>query len=98
MVSVLATEGRVQGLLLVSDRLGEVGTTVRQEGKRVTAVGPGTSVTAEMPCTGGGAAVVLDGPVLEVAGDAGLLTVSLGTAPGPVRPDGDDVEWWSLGG
>jgi beta-fructofuranosidase len=85
------------GELRLVDDSGTPVAVLRRDGGRIT-VDAGTSVTAEMPCTGEELRVVLDGPVLEVAGDAGLLAVSLGAAPGPVRPDGDDVEWWSLGG
>ena len=70
---------------------------LRRDADRII-VAAGISVTAEMPATGGALRVVLDGPVLEVAGDAGLLAVPVLGAQGPVRPEGSDVDWWALGG
>ena len=70
---------------------------LRRDADRIT-VAAGSSVTAEMPATGGALRVVLDGPVLEVAGDAGLLAVPVLGAQGPVRPEGNGVDWWALGG
>jgi len=51
-----------------------------------------------MPFAGRDLRVVLDGPVLEVAADAGLLAVPVPDVRGPVRPAGEDLEWWALGG
>ena len=70
---------------------------LRRDGDRVT-VAAGTSVTAEMPCTGGVLRIVLDGPVLEIAGTDGLLAVPVTGGSGVVHPLGEAVEWWSLGG
>lgn len=85
------------GELRLVDDAGAPVAILRRAGGRVT-VDTGISVTAEMPCTGAVLRVVLDGPVVEVAGDAGLLAVPLPNASRSVRPDGPDVEWWSLGG
>jgi beta-fructofuranosidase len=70
---------------------------LRRDGDRLT-VDAGPSVTAEMPCPGGGLRLVLDGPVLEVAGEVGLLAVPVDGSRGRVRPDRDDVGWAALGG
>jgi beta-fructofuranosidase len=76
---------------------GAVVAVLRRDGGRLS-VDAGSGVTAEMPWRDGALRVVLDGPVLEVAGEAGLLAVPLPDASGPVRPVGDDLDWWSLGG
>jgi beta-fructofuranosidase len=70
---------------------------LRRNGERLT-VDVGGSGTADMPCRGGALRMVLDGPVLEVAGDAGLLAVPVPGGRDPVRPVGDVVDWSALGG
>jgi beta-fructofuranosidase len=72
---------------------------LRREADRIT-VAAGTSVTAEMPSTGGALRAVLDGPVLEIAGGSGLLAVPVPGAQGAVRPVGASgtLEWWALDG
>jgi beta-fructofuranosidase len=80
------------GELRLADEAGDAVVLLRREGNRLT-VGTG----AEMPFGGGAVRVVLDGPVLEVAGDGGLLAVPLPGVRGPVRPAGEQVDWWALG-
>jgi beta-fructofuranosidase len=70
---------------------------LRRDGDRLT-VDAGAGGTAEMPCGGSPLRVVLDGPVLEVAGDAGLVAVAVPAGRGTVHPVGDDLDWWSLRG
>jgi beta-fructofuranosidase len=94
-IDVVWQPARTGELRLVDDVDAPVA-TLRRGGDRVT-VDAGSSVTAEMPCPDGPLRVVVDGPVLEVAGGAGLLAVPV-PASGAVRPLGDDVAWWSLGG
>jgi beta-fructofuranosidase len=79
--------------LRLLDRTGNPVVTLRRDGDRLTA-GAG----ARMPFAGRELRVVLDGPVLEVVGDAGLLAVPVPDVRGPVRPAGDDLAWWALGG
>jgi hypothetical protein len=77
--------------LRLVDGSGDALVVLRRDGDRVTA-GSGT----DMPVGGGDLRVVLDGPVLEVAGRAGLLAVPVPGVPGPVRPVGGDLDWWAL--
>jgi beta-fructofuranosidase len=79
--------------LRLVDGSGDVVVVLRCDGDRVTA-GAGT----DMPVGGGDLRVVLDGPVLEVAGRAGLLAVPVPGVADAVRPVGGDLDWWALGG
>lgn len=85
------------GELRLVDDAGAPVAVLRRNGDRLT-VAAGGSVTPEMPWTAGALRMVLDGPVLEVAGDAGLLAVPVDGGQGRVRPEGDDVEWEALVG
>jgi beta-fructofuranosidase len=84
------------GELRLVDASGAAVVVLRRAADRLT-VDTGGGVTAEMPWADGEQRVVLDGPVLEVSGAAGVLAVPL---PGtPCRPEpADRLEWWSLGG
>jgi beta-fructofuranosidase len=85
-----------QELSLV-DGSGAAVAVLRRSGARLT-VSAGAGVSADMPWSGGAVRAVLDGPVLEVVGDAGALAVPVTGGAGPVRPVGHEVQWWSLGG
>jgi beta-fructofuranosidase len=81
------------GELRLVDGAGDAVVVLRRDADRLT-VGAG----GQMPFGGGDLRVVLDGPVLEVAGDAGLFAVPVPGVRGPVRPVGEQVDWWALGG
>ncbi len=89
------------GELRLVDGAGDPVAVLRRDGARldVTAgAGPaaGAGVVAEMPYGSGEVRAVLDGPILEVAGDAGLLAVPVPAGRGPVGPVGEDLEWAAL--
>jgi beta-fructofuranosidase len=84
------------GALRLRDGSGAAVADLHRDGDRLS-VAAGRGVTAEMPWAGDEVRVVLDGPVLEVSGDAGVLAVPVPTGQGAVRPSGDAVVWWSLG-
>jgi len=95
-LDIVWTPGPADELRLVDDADAPVA-ILRRDGDRVTVVA-GTSVTPEMPCSGDVLRVVLDGPVLEIAGADGLFAVPVPGGSGAIRPLGEAVEWWSLGG
>ncbi|MGY1616451.1 glycoside hydrolase family 32 protein [Geodermatophilus sp. SYSU D00691] len=64
---------------------------LRWDGDRVVVAG------AALPHAGGELRLVLDGPVLEVCGPAGVLAVPVAGGSGAARPVGaGDLTWWTL--
>ena len=82
--------------LRLVDGSGAAVVVLRRDGDRLT-VDAGTGVPGQLPYAGGALRVVLDGPILEVAGLAGLLALPVRPESG-ARPDapGDGVDWWAL--
>ena len=72
----------------------EVVTCVHTGDRLSVSDGSGAAL-GDLPYVGGEVAVVVDGPVLEIVGTAGVLAVPVAADRGPLVPDGA-AEWWSL--